>query len=243
MINDTARLNGIQLLRAIAVLLVVHCHILDRQAGLGGSLQQSFFYLQNFGAAGVDIFFVISGFIITIVANPYAQHRQGWPFFVKRLLRVVPLYWLVSVLAAILFYRRNGSMVETEAIAKTFLFYPFIGNSPSMGPVVFQGWTLSFELLFYTVTALAIRQGSKKYMPAVILFFLCCVLLNYALGNLHPLLVFFWQWYYAGISTGRLLRLAVFIRCQFYCFPVKRNDHGWHYRVDGHPAVGIWWHQ
>lgn len=205
MIKDTARLNGIQLLRAIAVLLVVHCHILDREAGLGGSLQQSFFYLQNFGAAGVDIFFVISGFIITVVANPYAQRRQGGPFFVKRFLRVVPLYWLVSVLAAILFYRRNGSMVETEAIAKTFLFYPLIGNSPRIGPVVFQGWTLSFELLFYAVTALTIRFGSKRYMPALMLFFLCCVLLNYALGNLHPPLVF--------LGNGIMLEFLLGVCC------------------------------
>jgi exopolysaccharide production protein ExoZ len=110
MINNSARLNGIQLLRAIAVLLVIHCHILDRQIATGGSIQQSFFYLQDFGASGVDIFFVISGFIITLVAHPFARMEQGLPFFIKRILRVVPLYWLVSLLSAFLFYRRNGSM-------------------------------------------------------------------------------------------------------------------------------------
>lgn len=205
MTNTNARLNGIQLLRAIAVLLVVHCHVLDRQIGIGGSFHQSFFYVQNFGAVGVDVFFVISGFIITLVAHPFAQRRQGWSFFIKRILRVVPLYWLVSVLAAFLFYRRNGSMVATEAIAKTFLFYPFIGNSPRIGPVVSQGWTLSFELLFYSVTALATCLGSKKYMLAVMAFFLCGILLNYTSGNQYPLLVF--------LGNGIMLEFMLGVCC------------------------------
>lgn len=218
MVNNTARLNGIQLLRAIAVLLVVHCHILDRQIGMGGSIQESFFYLQNFGAVGVDIFFVISGFIITIVAIPYSRQARGAGFFIKRILRVAPLYWLVSLLAVFLGYRRNGTMVEMDALAKTFLFYPFIGNSPRMGPVVFQGWTLSFELLFYTVTALAIKLSGIKFRPAVILFFLGCVLLNYILGNRYELLIFLGNGimleFLLGVGCGWLflssIRLSVF---------------------------------
>ncbi len=205
MINNTTRLNGIQLLRAIAVLLVVHCHILDRQMGRGGSRQQSFFYLQNFGAAGVDIFFVISGFIITLVATPYAQLGQGQPFFIKRILRVVPLYWLVSLLATFLFYQHTGNMVRTVAIEKTLLFYPFIDNSAITGPIVFQGWTLSFELLFYAVTAFFIRLGSKKCFLGVLLFFSACILFNYALG-IHWLLMVF-------LGNGIMLEFLLGVCC------------------------------
>lgn len=207
MTYHTARLQGIQLLRAVAVLLVVHGHVLDNQYSIGTALQQDFFYLQDFGAAGVDLFFVISGFIITIIAVPYALQGSGWSFFIKRVLRVVPLYWLVSVLSALLSYRHNGRIVKTDTVEKTLLFFPLSDHTEWVGPVLFQGWTLSFEMLFYTVTAVCITIASKKYMPAVVLFFCVCLLLNYATGNHHPMLVFW--------GNGIMIEFLLGVCCGF----------------------------
>jgi exopolysaccharide production protein ExoZ len=61
------KINSIQYLRAIAAILVVYAHSLNFMGG-GDSSQSKFFFLKHFGAIGVDLFFVISGFIITYVS-------------------------------------------------------------------------------------------------------------------------------------------------------------------------------
>jgi len=69
--NNEGKLLSLQLLRCIAVVLVVNAHAIDNQINLniGESFQQNFYFLENFGAVGVDIFFVLSGFIISLVAK------------------------------------------------------------------------------------------------------------------------------------------------------------------------------
>jgi len=91
----------------VAVILVVHCHTIDHWKN---TLQGHFFYLENFGAVGVDIFFVISGFIITIISYPYAKDKRGFYFFIKRMARVVPLYWLVSLWIVVADYLHTGKL-------------------------------------------------------------------------------------------------------------------------------------
>jgi exopolysaccharide production protein ExoZ len=180
MINNN-RLKGIQLLRAIAVLMVVHCHVLDLQPShtkSGNSFQHHFFYLPDFGAAGVDIFFVISGFIITVISATYAHNNKAVDFFKKRLIRVIPLYWLVSLIF-ILLLLMNGRTVNTDRAITSFVIFPFFSNPSLDIPVLIQGWTLSFELLFYMVVSAAMMMNRQWYVLIVVLFFLTCIIFNY----------------------------------------------------------------
>ena len=217
MLSSNNKINSIQLLRAVAVLLVVHCHILDMQQG--NPLQRRFFYLQNFGAVGVDIFFVISGFIITVISRTYLPGKQGGYFFVKRMLRVVPLYWLVSFLITGYTYFRHGKLFAMASIIKTISFFPFFGKSATAFPVIYQGWTLSFELSFYSITAIALATGSKKYMLMIVLFFCCFIGLNYVFDNQVIFINFFGNGimleFLMGVLVGLLflsdLRLKPFI--------------------------------
>lgn len=180
--SDGKSLHSIQLLRAIAVLLVVHCHVLDLQLySRRIALQQNFFYLQDFGAAGVDIFFVVSGFIITVISTRYTNGTGGL-FFVKRIVRVVPLYWLVTWLIAMFAHFYWNNQYSFYSILTTLVFFPFLNPAPLTTPVLFQGWTLSFELLFYSLTTLALVNGRKKYMLFTALFFVVCIILRYAVG-------------------------------------------------------------
>ena len=61
--------DGLQILRAIAAFLVVYAHGIDVIAAHGTPKQIGFYYLANFGACGVDIFFPISGFILSTVTS------------------------------------------------------------------------------------------------------------------------------------------------------------------------------
>jgi exopolysaccharide production protein ExoZ len=119
-------LLSIQYLRACAALAVVAFH-----TGRATIL----------GQAGVDIFFIISGFLIwTTTEKPVGSVR----FVVHRLIRIVPLYWIATLAMAAV---ENASMAD---IARSLLFIPFNGDD---GPILTQGWTLNVEMFFYAVFA------------------------------------------------------------------------------------------
>ena len=180
--GSSARLNSIQLLRAIAVIMVVYSHVFTVQPAhtkAGNAVEHQFFSLASFGAAGVDIFFVISGFIITYIAAGYAYNNQAGRFLTKRLLRVVPLYWLVTLLHLLLSYWHGIRNADSARLLRSFLIFPFFDDGAYNSPLLIQGWTLPFELLFYTVVALAIQLNRFRYQLLTFLFFLTCIVINY----------------------------------------------------------------
>lgn len=148
---------NLQMARFVAAALVVHAHAVDLTQQLGARppvLASG--GLENFGAVGVDIFFVISGFIITrTAARATSAIAFGW----SRLWRVAPLYYLAS-LPWIAIHVADGRLTP-QALVATFAFWPAAGAEP-IAPVLYVGWTLCFEMLFYGVVALLIAGGRKR---------------------------------------------------------------------------------
>lgn len=146
-------LQGIQILRALAALLVVFAHFEYIKPAVGGF--------------GVDLFFVISGFIMAYIVN-----KSPDSFLYRRIIRIVPLYYAMTFLTAGLYLAKPSwfrSVVMTPtALAKSLLFIPYhIENS---GPILTLGWTLNYEMFFYVSIALFIRVfGSKKGMVACLI--------------------------------------------------------------------------
>ena len=173
------KIYSLQVLRALAALLVVYCHTLDRQqvSAASVSFQQHFFYLQNFGAVGVDIFFVISGFIITVISTQYASHRRPGYFLARRLVRIVPVYWLVS-LVPLLYDMKNGQPVISEAV-KTIFFFPLFDHGLFDSPLLDVGWTLSFEMFFYLVVFSAMLITRRWHIQLAMIFLLSLIGLSY----------------------------------------------------------------
>ena len=95
------KLNSIQFLRAVAALLVVYEHSMDVLVNYGVSWQQNFYHLNGFGCIGVDLFFVISGFIITYVASKYRGFDEGMQFLEKRFWRINPIYYIATIFCLI----------------------------------------------------------------------------------------------------------------------------------------------
>jgi exopolysaccharide production protein ExoZ len=129
----------IQYLRALAALAVL-MHHLSRGNG-------DWFPV---GAFGVDIFFVISGFIMWVMTA--TKDRDAGRFAIDRVARIVPTYWCVSVLSAAgAFIRPWVFAIQTPSLQNIVLSLLFIPQiSP---PVVPQGWTLNVEMFFYAVFA------------------------------------------------------------------------------------------
>jgi len=132
------RLYGIQYLRAVAALGVVAVHATDRLPILG---------------LGVSLFFLLSGFLMVAITDE--SSRPG-PFLRDRLLRIVPVYWVVT--AAMVAVQLTGllwhGLLSKTHIAASLLFIPAVyPGDGRMLPLVAQGWTLNYEMLFYTLFA------------------------------------------------------------------------------------------
>ncbi len=143
-------LAHLQYLRAVAAFLVVlyHARLLTP---LGALLPF------DAGRAGVDIFFVISGFIIQHVAARDDVGRPG-AFLLKRAIRILPLYWLLTLLIAAAAQvapglAGSGGMPDASRIVRSLLFLPYVDDAGEIHPVLFLGWTLNYEMFFYVLFA------------------------------------------------------------------------------------------
>lgn len=156
-------LVSIQALRAFAAWLVVFHHFMQvffdfKADTLVGHL------LSTRGQVGVDIFFVISGFVIYLASagKPIASKR----FILDRLIRIVPAYWIFTLLTASIIYFDARVMpvyaVDPITLLKSLLFIP-AQNPGGFGfyPVLPVGWTLNFEMMFYILFALALCTGRR----------------------------------------------------------------------------------
>jgi exopolysaccharide production protein ExoZ len=114
--------------------------------------------LGNLGACGVDLFFVISGFIMVYKTRRKAGNDDALIFITRRILRIYPLYWVWTSLALALWVGGVGQRLQHYSIwyvVSSYLLIPSF-NGLDFHPLVRQGWTLSFEMFFYLVFACGI---------------------------------------------------------------------------------------
>ena len=138
-------LRTIQAARGIAANLVVFSHLyLVEPKYTAGTVLPAF---TLYGIAGVDLFFVISGFIMVAVAG---RDRGPIEFLWRRATRIYPTYWLVSlmVLATVLIAPTfvNSSITTPISLWRSFLLIP-----DRTFPLLAVGWTLVYEIYFYLV--------------------------------------------------------------------------------------------
>jgi len=121
----------------------------------------------HFGYAGVDAFFVVSGFIMaTVTSGRFGSLSGAIDFLAKRVIRVYPLYWLCSAVILVMLFLRPSSFdpaLADKSVAASLLLLPMEG-----GPLLVVGWTLTYELYFYTLTAMALAMSSERRVPALL---------------------------------------------------------------------------
>ena len=154
-------LSGIQYLRAAAAIAVVLFHAAEKTG-----------FHFAIGAAGVDVFFVISGFIMWVVT----ARREPTPlqFLRARIRRIVPVYWLATavMVAGALGGLFPNLVLSLQHVFASLFFVP--ARSPSDGeiwPVLVQGWTLNYEMFFYLVFAAALFLPRVWRLPAIAALF------------------------------------------------------------------------
>lgn len=163
--------HNIQALRGLAVLAVMLFHVQGIERKYSGD------YLLpdalQLGAAGVDLFFLISGFIMmTVTRSLQPGSNTALHFLLQRGIRIYPLYWLVSaLLLAVLLLKpdmfRNLPDYPSY-IPLSFLLLP----QPDL-PLLSLGWTLIHEMYFYAVFSLLLLLPAHTHLPAIALWSAC----------------------------------------------------------------------
>ena len=113
------------------------------------------------GSWGVDFFFVISGFIMAYISENRTKH-----FLLKRLIRIIPLYWILSIAIFLMAMLKPEVLNFTTAnyghLLKSILFIPFDKDGAGHFPILFLGWSLNYEFLFYIIFTLSLFFFKKK---------------------------------------------------------------------------------
>jgi len=153
------RLVSIQCLRGIAVLMVVFHHVIHQSPGFLAV------WPTEAGQAGVDLFFVISGFVMVYVTHD--RERSPQQFLAMRGARIVPVYWFYTMAAAALMFSLPQLFRSNELTAKhvllSMLFVPHeTGVGDDFSPIVKQGWTLNLEVFFYILFAIAMAISAHR---------------------------------------------------------------------------------
>lgn len=153
---------SIQHLRAVAAISVALYHVLHHwlphNVHIGVLM------------GGVDIFFVISGFVMWgVTAGREGGSRR---FFSNRLKRIVPLYWIVTtVMLAMLLVSPAlvNSRFDVFHVVTSYLFIPW--RHPVKGefqPLLIPGWTLNYEMMFYVIFALILFAPMRFRLPSIV---------------------------------------------------------------------------
>jgi exopolysaccharide production protein ExoZ len=184
--STTSRLTSIQVLRGVAASVVVLHHFAQATATYATRPSRIVASgVGELGAAGVDLFFVISGFIMVYTTTRRAGTRDAVDFIDKRLRRVLPPYWVWTSVLLLLWL--SGLALRSHHyspayLVSSYLLIPFY-NGSSHHPLLDQGWTLSFEMLFYAAFALAIATVGRRARILVVVLALALAAL---LGTLLP---------------------------------------------------------
>ena len=175
MLSHQKNLQSIQMIRGLACVLVVLMHI---TVTFSDTYSLSFLWnIFKFGGCGVDIFFVLSGFIITYSNKYYITKASSvGQFLKKRVIRIFPIYWIIISFFLALqlifpsFYRTHFQL-NFANITSTFFLLP---NHIMINGV---SWSLTNELFFYMLFTLALIIPNKKYILTLLLVYLAFLII------------------------------------------------------------------
>lgn len=193
------RIALIQVLRAIAALSVAVGHT-QRNAILVAAANHREFdpILLDLTEAGVDLFFVISGFVMVFASRDlFATPGGGLVFLSRRIARIVPLYWsMTTIFLTAMLVSPNlipvGRLGPAEILASYF-FVPYYRPEESwMHPVYSVGWTLNYEMFFYAVFGCVIAFPVKRALMVLTAVF-CTLTVAGVIFRPAPGIFFFWS--------------------------------------------------
>ncbi len=188
------KIEIVQVLRGLAAFFVMVYHLKtvlppEHWAKKGMDL------VFNSGPAGVDLFFVISGFLMVLIAprDTGARLQQSKRFLIRRLIRIWPAYFLVTIGYYVTINALNYYPESVARILKSLLFLPLVSEDPPFLGHAFLlvGWSLNYEMYFYLVIAALLPLGRFRWpvflvVMAIVLIVIPSVFTRFSLDPLRP---------------------------------------------------------
>ena len=255
--RDGKGFDGIQAIRFLAAMLVVVMHAIDSMVSHGAGIAP-----WDGGGIGVDIFFVVSGFVMALTT---ANVSHGWParvqaaflFCKRRLIRLLPVYWFYTTLKIMIVLLLPAlalrARLDPVHILASYLLFPTVAPWGLVQPILPVGWTLCLEMLFYAIFALAILLGAPRLIFCLLVFGLISLLhrcmpdvvalafyqhsmvYDFALG-----IFIAWAWKKSG-PVPRLLAPVAMIPAFLVIFGETIGSGVWFYLARGMAAGAFVW--
>ena len=173
--QSSKRIISIQVCRGLAAMLVVMAHLRGDEIKYCST---NLLLIFQYGGMGVDLFFVISGIVITsVTAGKFRSPSNARTFIHHRIARIFPIYWIYTtiVLAAYLIHPAwiNAGSGHHAGILASYLLIP-----TGRDMLVLQGWSLSYELYFYLVFFLLLFTSERVAHRLLITWAAAIILLN-----------------------------------------------------------------
>lgn len=189
-------------------------------------------------AMGVDLFFLVSGFIMVhTTAKSDGSGLYSATFLIKRFARVWPVYAVMVVLFMGYAYSWNMSAVDWPSVGRSLAFLPIDARKPPYFQLPYGlGWTLNFEMYFYLVFAISMLAGRLRWLAffgwATITLLLVPYLytgsvsfqpnhdyhvgIDYVDQSINPII---WD-FVAGVIAGLAYRSPLYIQSRFVAWPL-----------------------
>lgn len=163
------KIYNIQALRGIAVLLVMvfHVMLMEKKWYDGERVLPD---VLDIGQTGIDLFFIVSGFVMTtITRGKFQKPFETIKFIYNRLSRIYPPYWFYSLILLYVYFLRpdlvNPTLGNRVNILESFLLFP-----QDILPLLMVGWTLIYEMYFYLLFSLFLLFNEKYFLPLLLLW-------------------------------------------------------------------------
>ncbi len=186
------KIISIQFLRAIASLLVLQVHLFPFLP-----LTNNFFC----GSIGVDIFFVISGYIIAESVVRLPARKPALTFLINRFTRVAPYYYVLTIIAAVLIFIFSGKL-DAVRLIESLIFLP----DKRFDPTLYLGWSLIHEMFFYLFVGLMVFAFPQIKIITIAICFFCFI----SLCSLLPSPAYIFTFFGANINYTFLFGLFIF---------------------------------
>jgi exopolysaccharide production protein ExoZ len=189
--RERQSLLSIQILRAAAALAVSADHIVGYEFATQYALPDALPHFK-FGRAGVDLFFVISGFVMVYSSERYfGRAKAPQEFFLRRLARIVPLYWVTTTIILIYLLVQYHDLARVkfslDSVVASYLSIPAPQLDGYMAPVHGVGWTLNYEMFFYGCFCFALLFSRRTGVLLLAAIFAAFVSLNYFVSLPNPI--------------------------------------------------------
>lgn len=247
---DPGTIVSLQALRFFAALFVLVSHTGDSLERFSERYGVDLItFPEKLGHFGVEVFFVISGYIMAHVGwNSFGGPRGAWTFLRKRIARIVPLYWGLTLVQAVFVAVAPKEHFAAVELFKSLFFIPYLNEAGKHRPMLGQGWTLNFEMLFYVIFTLGLLAPRKIGLVAIMAVLggaaMASLLVPHGPILLDPILFFF----LAGLALGVLRRLfgqtlpsvpGVVPGCLLLLLAAAAIDQEWAYTLIAVSAVAL----